>query len=100
ERCGNAILSINPDWLIIVEGIEKYQDDWYWMGGNLRGAATAPVRLSRPDKLVYSAHDYGPGVYDQQWFNDADFPNNMAKIWDDHWGFLVREDVAPVLLGE
>jgi len=30
------------------------------------------VCLSRPDKLVYSAHDYGPGVY--QW---AEFERSM-----------------------
>ena len=38
ERAGNAILAVNPDWLIIVEGIEQYHGDWYWWGGNLEGA--------------------------------------------------------------
>lgn len=28
ERCGNAILSVNTNWLIIVEGIENYQNDF------------------------------------------------------------------------
>lgn len=30
ERAGNAILQANPDWLIIVEGIEHQRNDWYW----------------------------------------------------------------------
>src|SRR5260221_260992 len=68
QQAGNAILAVNPQWLIIVEGIDVYQGDSYWWGGNLQGAKRFPVRLSRPDKLVYSAHDYGPEVYPEQWF--------------------------------
>ncbi|MBI2942116.1 MAG: cellulase family glycosylhydrolase [Chloroflexi bacterium] len=100
ERAGNAILAVNPDWLIIVEGIERYENDWYWMGGSLQGAGLAPVRLSRPDKLVYSAHDYGPGVFNQGWFQAPDFPRNLPTVWDKRWGYLVRQNVAPVLVGE
>src|SRR5437870_1150925 len=59
EQAGNAVLAANPDWLIIVEGIDQYQNDSYWWGGNLEGVTQYPVRLSKPDKLVYSAHDYG-----------------------------------------
>ena len=100
ERCGNAILEVNPDWLIVVEGIEKYESDWYWMGGSLQGARTNPVRLSRPEKLVYSAHDYGPGVFKQGWFGAKEFPANMPAIWDAHWGYLVKENIAPVIVTE
>src|SRR5215467_9475459 len=63
ERAGNAILSVNPAWLIFVEGIETYKGDAYWWGGNLMGAREFPVRLSVPNRLVYSPHDYGPLVY-------------------------------------
>lgn len=100
ERAGNAILEANPDWLIIVEGIEKFENDWYWMGGNLRGAADNPVRLNVPNKLVYSAHDYGPGVFMQGWFQSKDFPNNLEEVWDRRWGYLARQGIAPVLVGE
>jgi endoglucanase len=100
ERAGNAILAVNPDWLIIVEGIERYGSDYYWWGGNLMGARSAPVRLSSPDKLVYSAHDYGPGVYAQPWFQAAGFPGNLPTVWREHWAFLAAGGVAPVLLGE
>jgi len=100
ERAGNAILSANPDWLIVVEGIEHTGNDWYWWGGNLAPARDAPVRLSAPDKLVYSAHDYGPGVYGQQWFSAPDFPNNLPAVWAAHWAYLQQSSTAPVIVGE
>jgi endoglucanase len=100
ERAGNAILAVNPNWLIIVEGTDIVNGDGYWWGGNLIGAATAPVRLNVPNRLVYSAHDYPSSVFMQSWFNAPDYPNNMPAIWDAHWGYLHRTNVAPVLLGE
>jgi endoglucanase len=100
ERAGNAILAENPDWLIVVEGIESYDGDGYWWGGNLQGAAKDPVRLSKPDKLVYSAHDYSPKVWSQRWFTDPAFPANMPALWDKQFGYLVKNNVAPVLMGE
>lgn len=100
ERAGNAILEANPDWLIIVEGIEKHESHYYWWGGNLTSAQNAPVRLSRPDKLMYSAHDYGPGVYMQEWFKAPDFPNNLPKLWDERWAFVQKQGMAPLLMGE
>ena len=100
ERAGNAILAVNPNWLIVVEGVSDYNGDNYWWGGNLQGAATAPVRLNVANRLVYSAHDYATSVFAQPWFSDPAFPNNMAAIWDKNWGYLFKNDVAPVLLGE
>lgn len=100
ERAGNAILKVNPDWLIIVEGIEQYNGGLYWWGGNLEGAGKYPVRLSRPNKLVYSAHDYGPDVYPQAWFHAANFPQNLISIWQQHWAYLQLSGEAPVLVGE
>lgn len=103
ERAGNAILSVNPNWLIIVEGIEKNVQgfsDSYWWGGNLKGVANYPVRLNVPNQLVYSAHDYGPGVSNQTWFSDPSFPNNMPGIWDAYWGYISKQNIAPVIVGE
>lgn len=100
ERAGNAILEANPDWLIVVEGIEKYGGDAYWWGGNLKGARSYPVRLSRSGRLVYSAHDYGPQVYPQPWLESPSFPRNLAGVWADHWGRLKDDGVAPVIVGE
>jgi endoglucanase len=100
ERAGNAVLQANPDWLIFVEGIEHQNDDWYWWGGNLALAGQVPVQLSVPNKLVYEAHDYGPGVWGQKWFQTADFPFDLASVWYSHWAYLKFTNTAPVLIGE
>jgi endoglucanase len=105
EQAGNAVLAVNPHWLIIVEGIANYKIadykvDRYWWGGNLEGAKQYPVQLSVPHQLVYSAHDYGPDVYDMNWFQASTFPNNMPSIWRQHWAYLQQDGIAPVILGE
>jgi hypothetical protein len=72
-----------------------------WWGGNLTMAGQFPVRLSNPKKLVYSAHDYGMSVSNQQrWFLDPTFPATLQPFWESMWGYLVRQNIAPVLLGE
>jgi len=100
EKCGNAILEVNPDVLIIVEGVSIVGTDSYWWGGNLSAAKATPIKLSHPEKLVYSAHDYGPQVHEQAWFTDATFPANMASVWDKHFDFLMSQKLGHVLLGE
>jgi len=100
ERAGNAILAVNPSWLIVVEGVEAASSGNYWWGGNLSNAGTYPVRLNQPGRLVYSAHDYPKSVYAQTWFNDPAYPANLPQVWDRNWGYLFRQGTAPVLLGE
>jgi endoglucanase len=100
ERAGNAVLRVNPRLLIFVEGVESYHGDIYWWGGNLEGAARAPVRLLVPHRLVYEAHDYGPGVFWQGWFSAPDFPANLPTVWRRHWAYLEQRGTAPLLLGE
>ncbi|MFI5976098.1 cellulase family glycosylhydrolase [Streptomyces sp. NPDC051452] len=100
ERGGNAVLSVNPDLLVIVEGVQTVGGQSYWWGGNLAGVDTAPVRLSVADRVVYSAHDYATSVARQPWFDDPSFPANMPAIWDRNWGYLFQRNTAPVLLGE
>jgi endoglucanase len=100
ERGGNAVLAANPNWLILVEGVESYQGHGYWWGGDLQGAQDKPVRLSDQSKLVYSAHDYSPKVFQQSWFSDPKFPKNLPALWDSMWGYLTKGNHAPVLVGE
>jgi endoglucanase len=112
ERAGNAVLSVNPDWLIFVEGVscpsggnpnawdEIPDESCGWWGGNLSKAGEFPVRLDVPDRLVYSPHDYAISVHRQSWFDDPAYPANLPAIWDHFWGYLYRENVAPIMLGE
>ena len=104
ERAGNAILSINPDWLILVQGVENnvpdQQLDIHWQGGNLEGAGRYPVRLSEANKLVYSPHEYGSGVFEQPWFSEPEFPDNLRDRWEIGFHYLASEEIAPILIGE
>jgi endoglucanase len=97
-RACDAILGVDPDALCIVEGIEVFANNYYWWGGNLRGAASAPVHASLPDHVIYSPHDYPGSVYMQSWFSDAAYPANLPALWDATWGNLAQS--APVLVGE
>lgn len=104
ERAGNAILALNPHWLIIVEGVENnvpgQRLSGHWQGGNLEGVRRYPVRLSHSDKLIYSPHEYGPGVYNQPWFAERTFPYNLYHRWEIGFHYIAGQNIAPVLVGE
>ncbi len=100
ERAGNAILAVNPHLLILVEGIERVGNDYYWWGGNLRAAGAAPVELDVPGRVVYSPHDYPASIHPQPWFSDPTYPANLPGLWDATWGYLAASGTGPVLLGE
>ncbi|MFF7842731.1 cellulase family glycosylhydrolase [Streptomyces ossamyceticus] len=100
ERAGNAVLAANPDLLVLVEGVQSYNGVSGWWGGNLMGVADHPVRLDVPNRLVYSAHDYATSVAQQSWFSDPNFPNNMPGVWDRYWGYIFKQNIAPVWVGE
>ena len=110
ERAGNAILAANSNWLIIVEGVDCYGPGGVtepsqgatctWWGGMLAGAQDYPVRLNVANRLVYSAHEYSNDVFAQTWLSDPSFPSNMPALWDGWWGYLHKNNIAPVLMGE
>jgi endoglucanase len=104
ERAGNAILSVNPNWLIVVEGVEKnvpgQKLKQHWQGGNLEGVKRYPVRLSHRNKLVYSPHEYGQGVYDQPYFSEPSFPKNLSDRWEIGFNYISSQKIAPILIGE
>ncbi|MFD2565328.1 cellulase family glycosylhydrolase [Aquimarina rubra] len=100
ERCGNAVLAANPNVLIIVEGVGEFEGNSYWWGGQLMGAKQYPIQLSDPSKLMYSAHEYGPEVAQQDWFTASDFPQNMPGLWTDNFHYLYEEGTSPLFVGE
>ncbi len=100
ERAGNAVLAVNPKLLVAVEGTDCYNGDCDWWGGNLEGAANSPVVLSVPNQLIYSAHDYGPNLSAQNWFNSSTTPASLDQVWTKYWAYLSINGVAPVWLGE
>jgi endoglucanase len=99
-RAGNAILAINPNLLILVEGNDHYNNAFTWWGGMLRGVANRPVALSVANRVVYSAHDYGPAEANQSWFNGSTTPASLAAVWDQNWGYIHNQNLAPIFIGE
>ena len=123
--CADAILAVNPNALIMIEGVEQYpitekgytydtpdiwepksedEKTWYgaWWGGNLRGVKDFPViPESGTSQIVYSPHDYGPSVYAQTWF-DKDFTTEtlLDDYWRATWAYINENDIAPLLIGE
>ena len=100
QRGGEAVLGANPKLLIFVEGVQTFNGSSTWWGGNLQGAAQYPVQLSVPNRVVYSAHEYATSVAQQPWFSDPSFPANMSAIWDKNWGYLFKQNIAPIWVGE
>ena len=84
---GNLIHQIDPDVLIICEGLTY--------AGDLTEVAAHPVTLSKPGKVVYSMHDY-------PWYHAANqaqeaFFTQMTKAG----AYLLDADApAPIWLGE
>ena len=120
-KCADAILDVNPNALIFIEGVEQSMsgamsgDYWgmpdrrdnspyigAWWGGNFRGAREYPITPEHgTSQIVYSPHDYGPSVYAQTWF-DKDFTTQtlLDDYWYDTWAYINAEDIAPELIGE
>jgi len=101
-NCGQAILAANPNIMLIVEGVEQYQDKGYWWGGNLAGVRDHPITAGDlpARNLWYSAHEYGPEVYQQSWFTDPSFPANLPALWNDRFWFLRQDGIGPLFFGE
>jgi endoglucanase len=104
QRGGNAVLGVSPHWLIVVEGIggniAGQQLPSHWWGGNLEGVANWPVVLDVDNRLVYSPHEYGQGVFDQPWFSDPDMAGVLAHRWETGFAYIAEQDIAPILVGE
>jgi endoglucanase len=105
EQAGNAILAVDPNALIFCEGIGENPNssggfDSTWWGGDLAMAGQFPVALNSPGHVVYSAHDYGPSLFQQTWFNSSTTPASLDAVWNKFWGYLYAQGTAPVWVGE
>lgn len=87
ERGGNAVLAVNPNLLVFVEGVSY--------AGDLSGVTTLPVQLNVPNQLVYEAHDYG------FWYSGLTSYSNWYSKIEPKWGFLVDgSNPQPLWIGE
>jgi endoglucanase len=118
--------------VIFVEGISQYPTatgtpangpyDFYWDGSQLLGIngnagnAGAPIVLnaagnagslgvSISNQVVYSAHDYGPSLFQQPWFDtntcyvSGCSPNSLPDLWKNHWAFINLGQINPIWPG-
>ncbi len=103
ERMAAAIHKVNPRLLIFAEGIENPlhpdQNGSFW-GGNLSDVKRRPIKLTTPNKLVYSPHVYGPDVFLQPYFQSEEFPQNMPTIWEKQWAYLKSLNLGTLVVGE
>ncbi|MBS0644291.1 MAG: cellulase family glycosylhydrolase [Proteobacteria bacterium] len=101
QKLGRMIQAIDPGPLIIVEGPQTYnrRPNMPDPGpqGNLQGVRVLPIVLDVPNKLVYSVHEYPPSVFDAGFNRD---PHSLVAQMNRIWGFVVKEGIAPVWVGE
>jgi endoglucanase len=105
EQAGNAVLAADPGALIFCEGISENPTssgtfNTTWWGGDLAEAGQFPVVLSSAGHVVYSAHDYGPSLFQQTWFNSSTTAASLDAVWNQNWGYLYNSGTAPVWVGE
>jgi len=100
QRAGNAIQAVNPNWLIVVEGIQAYQNDYTNWGANLEGVASHPVVLNVANQLVYSAHTYPSTVDTETWNSVYNKVPDVTVAWTKQFGYIAQQNMAPLFIGE
>lgn len=89
ERGGNAVLSVNPNLLVFVEGVNY--------AGDLSGVGSLPEVLKLPNRVVYEAHNYGFDYSGNPLANYNDWVNRITP----KWGYLVTSsNPQPLWIGE
>ncbi|PPJ55324.1 hypothetical protein CBER1_06422 [Cercospora berteroae] len=94
EKASEALLTLNPDWLMFVEGVSSAND--------CSGARNRPIKLSIPDRVVYSSHVYswsGWGHIPSVPYDKRPYPSFQEDMID-NWAFLLEDNIAPVWVGE
>ncbi len=87
ERGGDAVLSVNPNLLVMVEGL-AYSTDFTAFG-------KLPLTLRIPNRVVYSPHAYAPA---DQAFTSYD---ELQQTYDARVGYLLHtEPGVPLWVGE
>jgi endoglucanase len=86
---GQAVLNVNPNTTIWVEGVGNNSDNGGYpanWGQNLYGAGD--IQGIPGNRLVFSPHSYGPSVAAMDYFSASNYPENMPYIWDTLFGYL------------
>ena len=110
-EAGNAIHSVNPDWLIVVEGINARVHFLSKLTFPLlKPVGKRPITLNIPNKLIYEVHNYSFSwikanvltMKRQVRYMDVSTEVRMEQF-EKNWGYITDpsfEHTTPVLLGE
>ena len=92
EQASEALLAMQPNWLMFIEGISSAND--------CSGARARPIQLSIPHRVVYSAHVYAwSGWGSLVPYRKRAYPS-FARDMEHNWAFLLVDNIAPVWVGE
>ena len=117
DAAGSAVLTVNPNLLIFVEGVQLYPDksqphgvEVYSWGGILRGVVNDPIEFTNTDtgkpitnQLVYSPHEWGKWKDNLGQFSYRTSFASLKKIFNENWAFILNAPSniqAPIWLGE
>ena len=92
EKVAGRLLHMQPNWLIVVEGVQSAND--------LSGARLRPIKLTVPNRLVYSAHVYAWSGWGQLSPYSKRSYESFAADMQKNWAYLLTENIAPVWIGE
>lgn len=123
ERLYPKVRAVAPDWMMAVggvanDGVNLGVGSQFWWGGYLKDVRTRPVAVSPgQNKVCYTPHEYGHSVSEQPWMSSTlqssggqypvlttkvvpNYPDNIEAMRDDYWGYIYRENIAPLFIGE
>jgi aryl-phospho-beta-D-glucosidase BglC (GH1 family) len=110
-QAGNAIHQIQPNWLIVVEGINARVHFLTQLTfPHLKPVVKKPIKLTVPNKLVYEVHNYSFSwikanlLREKKQKKYGSVSSELRKAeYERNWGFVMDDDfenATPVLLGE
>lgn len=111
SRAGNAIHEIQPNWLIVVEGINARVHFFCQLTfPHLKPVVKKPIKLNVSNKLVYEVHNYSFSWIKANLLREKNqkkygfVSSDVRKAeYERNWGFVMNKDfqnVTPVILGE
>jgi endoglucanase len=110
-KAGNAIHTVQPNWLIVVEGINARVHFLSQLSfPHLKPVVRKPIMLKIPNKLVYEIHNYSFSwikaniLFEKKQVKYGNVETEKRKNeYERNWGFVLNpnfKNCAPVILGE
>ena len=110
-QAGNTIHLVNPNWLIVVEGINARVHFLSQLSfPHLKPVVKKPINLKNSNKLVYEVHNYSFSwikaniLFEKRQVKYGNVDSKKRRDeFEKNWGFVLNpnfKNCAPVILGE